>query len=368
MRIAEISMVEISGALGQPVGSPARHQSLRNGLVLRLTDVNGAYGLGEASPLPGYSSDSLANCRAALEALDTASLNAGLGRVHDDIPQKLAIAADLMSPSAPAARFALEMALLDLECQRRQASPFDLLNRPARGGLSVNALVDASRSDVLEAAQRCAAQGFGTLKVKLGKDPAHVVAKLQLVAAKTGLALRADANRGLGPAEAENLLPQLAELNIEFLEEPCVPDAWAGLPLRRPPLALDESLMGATRGGLAAMVRQLVPRVLVLKPMALGGMTRCLQLADCARELGLEVVVTHLFDGPLAHRAASVLALMLQSGQLAAGLARHAGLDAWPAADLALDREIRLDPSKFAGAVSPPDYWRALSHGSIRRL
>lgn len=48
--------------------------------------------------------------------------------------------------------------------------------------------------------------------------------------------------------------------------------------------------------------------MLVLKPRVLGGVLPCLDLARRARAGGLEVVVTELFDGPMAERAAAELA------------------------------------------------------------
>jgi L-alanine-DL-glutamate epimerase-like enolase superfamily enzyme len=67
----------------------------------------------------------------------------------------------------------------------------------------------------------------------------------------------------------------------------------------------------------------------VLKPMALGGILRCLEIARLAHERRLDVVVSHLFDGPLALAAAAVLALTAGTPGVAMGLDRHAGLDAW---------------------------------------
>lgn len=368
MRIAELAVAEIAGTPAQPVGSPAHRQRARSGLLLRLTDTDGADGLGEASPLPGYSSDCLADCRAALLSLDVATLNARLKNGPGGVRERLARSADLVPVSAPAARFALETALLDLECRRRHTSPFELLQREPLEGLAANALVDAGQSDLVQAAQSYLARGFGTIKVKLGEEPERTVAALEVVSRKTSLALRVDANRGLDPGRSNQLLPRLAQLDLEFLEEPCAPESWSKLPARRPPLALDESLLGATSAGLSAMVSTLAPRAIVLKPMAIGGITRSIELADCARHLGLEVVITHLFDGPLAHRAASALALMLQSGKLAAGLAQHPGLEAWPSATLALTREVHLDPSLLLCGLSPPEYGRAFVHASFRRL
>jgi L-alanine-DL-glutamate epimerase-like enolase superfamily enzyme len=50
-----------------------------------------------------------------------------------------------------------------------------------------------------------------------------------------------------------------------------------------------------------------------------------LRVAERARGLGVGVVLSHCFEGPLAFRATAALALALPGG-LAQGLAPHAGL------------------------------------------
>jgi L-alanine-DL-glutamate epimerase-like enolase superfamily enzyme len=69
--------------------------------------------------------------------------------------------------------------------------------------------------------------------------------------------------------------------------------------------------------------------VVVLKPAMLGGLLRCVSLAETVRAEGAEGVVSHLFDGPVGLTVACELALALGSTR-AAGLAPHAALDAWP--------------------------------------
>jgi L-alanine-DL-glutamate epimerase-like enolase superfamily enzyme len=119
----------------------------------------------------------------------------------------------------------------------------------------------------------------------------------------------------------------------EFIEEPtrAVLGA-AGSPLA---LALDESLQDpAAESHLDAWVRATPITTLVLKPMALGGIHRCLRWAALARCLGLRVVVSHLLDGPIALGAHAHLALAVNSPETPTGLDHHPGLLAWPHASI----------------------------------
>jgi hypothetical protein len=68
---------------------------------------------------------------------------------------------------------------------------------------------------------------------------------------------------------------------------------------------------------------------LVLKP-ALHGFFGARDLGLRAIDRGKQVVVTHMFDGPVALAAACELALSLPAAPLACGLDLHGALDAYP--------------------------------------
>lgn len=356
MKLRDISVREISGQLPRPVGNPRAPEHHRTGLLVRITDADGNIGLGEASPLPGFSPDSIEQCRAALRDLELRQLEASLSSA-ENLLDRLAAAAALLPPGAPAAAFALETALLDLLCHRERRSPFELVRRAPLPFVETNAVLDGTAPDAREQALDLARRGYTTLKVKFGAQWQPALELLSQLAEQSGVRLRADANRGLRMDDLERALPRLAALGLEFLEEPCVPELWSSLPEVVPPLALDETLALRELPELPGLLHRARANVVVLKPMLLGGVSRCVRWADAARGLGCAVVVTHLFDGPLALAAASVLALAVQSPGLAAGLAPHAGLAAWPAAP---ERGARIAPDAFAAGISPSEYWQAL--------
>ena len=57
-----------------------RNWSTRESLLLRISDSAGRSGIGEASPLPGYSRDRLAEAEAALAELNADDVAAALER------------------------------------------------------------------------------------------------------------------------------------------------------------------------------------------------------------------------------------------------------------------------------------------------
>ncbi len=304
-------------------GSWARRSITR----LELCDASGARGWGEASPLPGYSPDGSDACAHALQALDAHTLH-DLAAIES--PRALLdAAAATVASHLPAARFALETALLDRLGLATGRPLFDLL-REAMGNPAEAApvplcalLPSAEPSRVLDVARAAVARGVRSFKLKIGPDRLVEAQDqtLQVLRAELGpgVALRLDANRSLSLEALERTLARAAELGVEFLEEPIAafdPALLAGSPC---PLALDESLQALSNVELERWLASGTVCALVLKPTALGGYSRCLELARAARRHARQVVVSHTFEGPIGWAACAHLALAL-SGALAAGL------------------------------------------------
>jgi L-alanine-DL-glutamate epimerase-like enolase superfamily enzyme len=202
----------------------------------------------------------------------------------------------------------------------------------------------------VEDAERAVAAGFRTLKLKLGIGPfAEALSLLRALRRAVGwdVALRLDANGALPEASVRDQLGALAELRPEFLEEPTT--HWSAALSDSPvPLALDESLL---RGIDSAATR--LAKVAVLKPMLLGGPKRCLALAEQLIAAGLDVTVSHTWDGPVGLATAATTALAIAGrwpGRVrACGLSRHPGLAAWPERELPYLGTTVLQPNALPG-------------------
>ncbi|HTO96592.1 MAG TPA: enolase C-terminal domain-like protein [Myxococcales bacterium] len=275
-------------------------------------------GRGDAAPLPEMGTESLEECARQLREARADAL-----------------------PRAPAARCAVEQALLDLKAQREGVPLARLLEAKAPSRVPASALLSSSAiPDLAREAQAAVAEGFGTLKVKVGLEDDHARAAVVRDAAGPQVKLRLDANGAWDAATALRRLRELAPLDIELCEQP-TPDL-LGLSASPIALAADEMVASDPDGALRRA------RVLVLKPMLLGGLTVALALARRAHECGLQVVVTSALEGAVgragaAHLAAAVLAL---GPQPAAGLATGRLFAPGPDADPFAPRH---------GAVQIPD-------------
>ncbi len=327
LRVVSARLAEVRGAArAQSGGTDLRR---RAGLLLTLEDDGGVRGQGEASPLPGYSPDTIGSCRRALETAIA------------DLPREIDLSGPLaaavhavveeIDASAPSARMAFETALLDLAGKRLDAPVSILLGRwdPGR---TVPLAALLSPEDPAAALADGLTRGLAAFKLKIGR-PGAFAAEAELVERLRGMhggrfALRLDVNEGWAPAEAGVRLAALALSAPEFVEQPVPRGLLAGMAPPPVPVAADESMQDPEEA--RAVLASSACSVVVLKPTVLGGLVRCLELARAASRAGLGVVISHAFEGPVALAAACELALAVEPRPRACGLAPHGGLAAWP--------------------------------------
>ena len=278
--------------LRRPLRTARASYEVREGFLVVAHDGDRT-GRGDAAPLPEMGTESVADC---LRALEQARFDA--------------------LPSTPAARCAVEQALLDLEAQRAGVPLARLLDPSAPLEVPSAALLLAAASPELAREAKAAFnEGFRTVKLKVGGDDDHARAAVVRDAAGPAMKLRVDANGAWDAPAALRKLRELAALDIELCEQP-TPDL-VGLGASPIAVAADEMVASDPDGALERA------RILVLKPMLLGGLIPALDLARRAHGRGLQVIVTTALESEVgragaAHLAAAVLAL---GPQPAAGIA-----------------------------------------------
>lgn len=329
-----------AGALRTTIEDPFGRE--REAVVLRVADDAGSVGWGEASPLPGYSPDTLDEVEAGL---DDWAARWERGEVGGAEGVGADPALDDAVARLPSARCAIDTALFDLAARRfgvpLHARLLDL-GRPAHPVRRVPVAALASLPGVtrpgtppgegMATVAEAVADGYKTVKLKVGGGDGSDEAFARELEALAGirsafpyLRLRLDVNGAWTPDAARTRLAELARhIEPELVEQPV--DARSMLDFGRSPVPLagDESLRES--GAVERLADACV--AVVLKPMVLGGPRACLRLAESAFAEGMQVIVSHTFGGPVAHAAACELALALAaldpvSVPPAAGLAGH---------------------------------------------
>ena len=332
MRIEAAELQSFRLRLRTPLATALGPLAFREGVLLSLRNADGCIGYGEATPLPAFGTESLDAARRSLEACAALLEGADLGE-----PEELLGWIDRRCPPTPTARAAIDSAFHDLVAQDAGQSMASWLaakeGGSARPTVTVSSLLvsQSPRALALEA-RHAVESGFRTLKLKVGVGPmSSDLERVAAVRSAVGPAprIRADANGAWSPDQARGRLEALASLDLEFVEQPVAAGDVAGLArVRREasvPVAADES--ACSEAELRCVLDAEAADVVILKPSAVGGISRARAAVELARAAGVEVVPTSFLDGAVAVLGALHLASSLPGHLPACGLATSALLE-----------------------------------------
>ncbi|MEU9111044.1 dipeptide epimerase [Streptomyces sp. NPDC048483] len=194
----------------------------------------------------------------------------------------------------PAVTAAVESALLDLAGKRADTPVHQLLGTPdTPSAATARTIGITSRQQAEEQAGRLVRDGFSVLKIKAGApDPEDDLLRIRAVrAAAPDARLLVDPNGAWTVGVAESLLPRLAELGIEAVEQPLAPgdpEALARLAERSPlPVIADEDAVDHEDA------RRLAGRVqgINVKLPKCGGVSAALRIAELIDGSGTELML-----------------------------------------------------------------------------
>ena len=279
----------------QPLRTHHGDWTERTGLILRLTDSEGAIGFGEVAPIPWFGTETLGAALTYFQALGSHPPAAALHNPPDTLP---------------ACQFGLQSALAQLKAPGSERPPL----KPAQ----ICALLPSGVA-AIAAWRSLWSLGHRTFKWKIGlaAPPQEQAVLAQLVAALPPSAkLRLDANGGLTVAAAEQWLCHCQHFGhrVEFLEQPLPPEQWPGLQKLGdrfgPLVALDESV--ATVAQLAQVCAAGWSGTVVLKPAIAGHPQR---LQDLYQRYRLRGVFSAALCTPIGQSAALAIAARLDPNQ-----------------------------------------------------
>ena len=195
-----------------------------------------------------------------------------------------------------AALCGVEMALWDIVGKQAGMPLHKLWGGGYRRQIPLVGYVQAKQpEDAAEAATRFVAEGYQTIKVKIGMTPASDLAIVRATREAIGRAvkLRADVNGAWTIGTAKRMLRELEAFDLEYVEQPLQMDDLRGhAELRRQfstPIALDESAY--TMQEVLNIIRAEAADVLLLDPHQAGGLLRCRKAAAIAEATGLPITL-----------------------------------------------------------------------------
>jgi o-succinylbenzoate synthase len=300
MRIASVEVIPYALPFHAPYVTARGRLDGREMALLRLRDEDGLVGLGEAVPLSLRGGTALPQVVKELEGLEH------LERLDEEVIAGAGL-------SAPA-RCAALTALLDLRGRRAAgAGPEAVAPEPVRCNAT---LVAGQPAAVAADAERWAAEGFSTFKLKLGagEDVDQVRAVRDALGEEARI--RVDANGAWDVETARGILDQLGPLGIELAEQPVATmeelrEVAASTSI---PIAADESVESPADAKRAQEIRAC--SLAGIKLSKVGGPEAAIAIAEV-----LPSYLSSALDGPVGIAAAAQVAQTLKQAEAAAGLA-----------------------------------------------
>lgn len=284
----------------QPAGTSRGTYLTRTSWIISATSSEhpGIVGLGECAPLPDLSCDAGKEYEHILTDICRMTERTG----HIDF--------DILRPY-PSMLFGLETALLHLE--RESDVLFDTPFGRGEEGIRINGLVwMGSYEEMLTRLERKLEQGFGCVKLKIGaidfEQEIDLIRHIRGRFNKDDIELRVDANGGFSPDNALSRLDRLALYDIHSIEQPIRQHQWrdmARLCRESPlPIALDEELIGVNMPSMKeALLDEICPQYIILKPSLHGGMHGAREWISMARQRGIGTWVTSALESNIGLNA-----------------------------------------------------------------
>ncbi|MEP6797182.1 MAG: dipeptide epimerase [Lapillicoccus sp.] len=304
--------------LHTPFVTALRRTETADTVVVRVADSDGVVGWGEAPQVWQVTGESLAGAVACLEEM---LIPVVVGRDVDDW-QQAATAVQRAVARNFGAKAAVDVALHDLAARRaglslgaflRSLSAQTVPTPLARTVQTDVTLSAGSVEGLCAAAVDRVADGFRTLKMKVGTDARTDVDRVRAVRERVGgdVTIRLDANQGWTPAEAVEVVRALeaADLGVEVVEQPVAGDDVEGLAWVRSrvglPVMADEALYSLV--DLDRILRLEAADIVNVKLAKCGSLTVAAQLLRRASEHGLGTIVGSMMETHIGVGAAASL-------------------------------------------------------------
>ncbi len=293
-------------ALKTPFKTALREVSDIENVVVYIQTDTGLVGRGAAAPTWVITGDSTFGIVAALKGPIQAALIQQDAKNMNELLEKVQ-ASCVNNFSAKAAA---DMALHDLFAQFLNQPLYQVLGGTKNLTTSMTIGLDTPNA-MQTAAKQAVADGFGSLKIKVGHHAKMDIERMQAIheVIPNNIRLRLDANQGWSVKEAIQTIRELERLalNIDWVEQPVKAHDVVGLKTVHDQVGIaimaDESVFSA-RDALGLLQNQSVD-LLNIKLMKCGGIAQARRVADLAAIYGVKCMVGSMMESSISVAAAA---------------------------------------------------------------
>lgn len=295
----------------------------RKGIVIQYRE-NGIDFLVEASPLPGFSSESFDEVRQSLIKQKRWIENYLNGEISF---QNIRDLANIKELNLPSIQFSLSFLSLSVLANRQDKTFYDLFDQKTPQKIQINDVIGHGPTRQMQhQIERSIQQGFQVLKIKAPHPVENLVSMLNQVHEEhPNVQFRIDANQSWPKSEVRKNCELLQHLPIEYIEEPCklndLNEIQEIQKISTIPIALDESISNLDQ--LKKVLKQFPEIVVILKPMMLGNFLEIHETISHYRSSCKQIVVTTMLESRIGRSMIASAASLIGDPQLRHGL--HTG-------------------------------------------
>ncbi len=303
MKIKDVEVYYFDIPLTEPFKIAIGTVKAANDILVRIITDSGLIGLGEASPFYPITGETQETNLAAARSLREMILGkdplAIETHLHEFAP---------FCHTNPSMVAAFDLALHDLLGKAVSLPLFQLLGGE-RTTLETDITTDLDEPEIMAGrAKKFVADGFRTIKVKVGQAPELDEARLKAIreAIGDGPKIRIDANQGWTVPQALEALRRLEKYRIEFCEQPVAAGDIDGLKVVRQespiPIMADEAVF--LPGDALKLIKAGACDYINIKLMKSGGIANAIRIAHLAEAANMKCMLGCMIESRLALTAA----------------------------------------------------------------
>ncbi|WP_103105538.1 mandelate racemase/muconate lactonizing enzyme family protein [Brevibacillus reuszeri] len=280
-------------------------------IIVKMTTDTGIVGYGEGMPDPHVTGESFYSTYEMLSK-DVAPLLIGENPFAIEKLHKIMAATVYHAPTAKAA---IDIACYDIMGKATGQPVYNLLGGKMHASLSVPFVISIlPPEEMASQAAQAVADGYTSIKIKVGDDPATDVKRIRAVREAIGenVQLRVDANQGWrNVATTMRVLKQVEDCEMEWIEQPVLADDIIGLAEVRQkttiPVMIDEGLHGDKE--MREVIMRQAADLINIKLMKCGGLYPACKLVAQAEIAGLGCQVGSMVESSIATAAGAHLSI-----------------------------------------------------------